>query len=184
MDMQSRPDPFSTVLDALRTRGLTVRNTGPARARAQCPAHGGVGLSLSVGRGAGGGVLLHCHSHGCTATDIASALGLAPADLFPISAGRGAGGGPTPAWYGVIPCLDGAIGTLEQALAGDPAARSQVRGEMLAARRAAIAALRSERAPERRAAFRVAPSRCSTGVRRALMQPVVQRPAVPRSRRC
>ena len=48
--------------------------------QARCPAHkdGGPSLSISEGRK---GVLMHCHA-GCNLTDICTAIGLHPKDLF------------------------------------------------------------------------------------------------------
>ena len=47
-----------------------------------CPAHDDRNPSLSVAEGAEGRVLVHCHS-GCSAEDVAQAMGLKMTDLFP-----------------------------------------------------------------------------------------------------
>jgi hypothetical protein len=73
--------PINVVLD--RLAAWRLRETGPDRWRACCPSHNGKNPSaLSIGVGDGGGVLLRCW-HGCHVADIASALGLDVADLFP-----------------------------------------------------------------------------------------------------
>lgn len=72
---------YERVLAALGAGGWKVRADGPERVRAQCPAHRGTDLNLAVAAG-DQGVLLSCHSHGCSAAEIADALGLQLADLF------------------------------------------------------------------------------------------------------
>lgn len=54
---------------------------------ARCPAHDDRRASLSIGIGDDGRVLIHCHA-GCTPEAVASALGLALADLMPADGGR------------------------------------------------------------------------------------------------
>jgi hypothetical protein len=58
----------------------TVRQTGPGRWLARCPAHDDRRASLSV-REIDGRVLIHCFA-GCSAGDVVSALGLSLCDLF------------------------------------------------------------------------------------------------------
>lgn len=65
-----------TVSEALASVGRPVRH-----GRASCPAHNGDGQNLSVRQGRLG-VVLHCHSRGCTAHEIAQAVGLGMTDLF------------------------------------------------------------------------------------------------------
>lgn len=57
-----------------------VRQTGPDRWLARCPAHDDKNPSLSV-RDAGDKLLLHCFV-GCDALDVVHAIGLELADLF------------------------------------------------------------------------------------------------------
>lgn len=73
--------PIELVL--ARLEPCRLRENGPDRWRACCPAHGGSNPSaLSVGLGDNGGVLLKCWS-GCDVAAVAAALGLDVADLFP-----------------------------------------------------------------------------------------------------
>lgn len=58
-----------------------VRETGPDRWLARCPAHDDRHPSLSI-RDAGDRVLIHCFG-GCAAADVVAALGLSLGDLFP-----------------------------------------------------------------------------------------------------
>lgn len=69
---------FVHLLDA---RELSPRKAG-AGWSARCPTHQDKHASLSIGTGTDGRVLLNCHA-GCTVEDIAAALGLKLADLFP-----------------------------------------------------------------------------------------------------
>ena len=66
---------INTILDRLSN---VRKRTGGWQAK--CPAHrdGGPSLSISEGRK---GVLMHCHA-GCSVTDICTAIGLHPKDLF------------------------------------------------------------------------------------------------------
>jgi hypothetical protein len=59
-----------------------VREVAPGRWRARCPAHDGHRPALAITETADGVVLLHCFA-GCTVGDVAAALGLDLADLFP-----------------------------------------------------------------------------------------------------
>jgi putative DNA primase/helicase len=54
---------------------------------ARCPAHDDRRASLSIGAGDDGRALVHCHA-GCTPEAVASALGLALADLMPADGGK------------------------------------------------------------------------------------------------
>ena len=73
--------PIDLVLSRLDQYKL--RQNGRDRWRACCPAHGGSNPSaLSVGVGAEDQVLLRCW-HGCEVEQVAHALGLELADLFP-----------------------------------------------------------------------------------------------------
>jgi hypothetical protein len=84
--------PIDVVLS--RLEGYRLRPNGPDRWRACCPAHGGSNPSaLSVGIGTDDAVLLKCW-HGCDAHEVAHALGLELADLFPPRPPAGGGAGP------------------------------------------------------------------------------------------
>lgn len=73
--------PIDLVLSRLAP--FKLRENGDGRWRACCPAHGGKNPSaLSVGIGNAGAVLLKCW-HGCSADEVAGALGLELTDLFP-----------------------------------------------------------------------------------------------------
>ncbi len=73
--------PIDIVLSRLAP--FRLRENGRDRWRACCPAHGGSNPSaLSVGIGDDGAVLFKCW-HGCGADEVAGALGLDLADLFP-----------------------------------------------------------------------------------------------------
>ena len=73
--------PLQRVLDALTEAGCRVRGGGDQQS-AQCPAHEDREPSLSISTGDDERVLLNCHA-GCTAEEIAGALGLTMRDLFP-----------------------------------------------------------------------------------------------------
>jgi hypothetical protein len=76
---------MSTAIDTVLSRldSFKLRENGRDRWRACCPAHGGSNPSaLSVGLGDEGRVLLRCW-HGCTADQVAQALGLELGELFP-----------------------------------------------------------------------------------------------------
>jgi hypothetical protein len=80
--------PIDMVLSRLAP--FKLRENGRDRWRACCPAHGGSNPSaLSVGIGNGGAVLLKCW-HGCSAEEVAGALGLELGDLFPPHESHGA----------------------------------------------------------------------------------------------
>jgi hypothetical protein len=73
--------PIDLVL--ARLAPFKLHENGQNRWRACCPAHGGSNPSaLSVGLGDTGAVMLKCW-HGCSADEVASALGLELSDLFP-----------------------------------------------------------------------------------------------------
>jgi hypothetical protein len=74
---------FEKFIDALRTHGDTVNETGQGKARGHCPTHNGQSdTSLAIDtRGDGKGIIIHCHA-GCAYTDVLDALGLVPSDLF------------------------------------------------------------------------------------------------------
>lgn len=59
-----------------------VRQTGPSRWLARCPAHGDRSPSLSVREGDDGKLLLHCFA-GCHPGAVVESMGLSLADLFP-----------------------------------------------------------------------------------------------------
>jgi len=84
--------PIDLVL--ARLEPYRLRENGRDRWRACCPAHGGKNPSaLSVGVGADDQVLLRCW-HGCEVEQVAHALGLELADLFPPKPQAGQGSGP------------------------------------------------------------------------------------------
>ncbi|WP_155675222.1 hypothetical protein, partial [Burkholderia territorii] len=76
--MRPNPHPITTLLDRLDG----VREVAPGRWRAMCPAHDGHSPALAITETADGVVLLHCFA-GCATADVAAALGLDLADLFP-----------------------------------------------------------------------------------------------------
>ena len=67
---------------ALLERLEGVREVAPGRWRAKCPAHAGHRPALAVSETADGTVLLHCFA-GCSVADVAAAVDLNLADLFP-----------------------------------------------------------------------------------------------------
>ena len=69
---------MSVLLDRLER----VKQTGPNRWIARCPAHPDHSPSLSVRELADGRILLHCFA-GCPAPDVLAALGLQMSNLFP-----------------------------------------------------------------------------------------------------
>ncbi len=84
--------PIDLVLS--RLDAFKLRENGRDRWRACCPAHGGKNPSaLSIGVGADDQVLLRCW-HGCEVEQVAHALGLELADLFPPKPQNGHGGPP------------------------------------------------------------------------------------------
>lgn len=81
---QSRPPPGTSPrpVTTLLARLDHVREVAPGRWRAMCPAHEGHRPSLAITETADGTVLMHCF-HGCATADVAAAIGLDLADLFP-----------------------------------------------------------------------------------------------------
>jgi len=77
-----------------------LRETGPGRWLARCPAHDDRHPSLSIRELPDGRVLVHCFA-GCEAGDILAAVGLTLTDLFP-----DAGPHHSPASRGGIPAAD------------------------------------------------------------------------------
>lgn len=71
-----------TAADRLLSRLEGVRQTGPGRWIAKCPAHDDRSPSLSIRELADGQLLLHDFA-GCAAADVVQAAGLSLADLFP-----------------------------------------------------------------------------------------------------
>lgn len=111
------------IIDRLAGVRSTPARPGVSRAwRACCPAHqpegprAGRSPALSVAESNDGAVLLHCFA-GCEAGEIAGALGLELADLFPGGEGRGIAGGPA-GWLSVAALLDRAEHAVSLAAAG------------------------------------------------------------------
>lgn len=75
-------NPFLKFKNALESHGGRLRQSG-SEFRFNCPAHGGDSESAKIEVGSGGALLICCHSKGCSAEQIAAAVGLKPADLFP-----------------------------------------------------------------------------------------------------
>ena len=71
-------NPVQDILDALEG----VRQHGPDKWSARCPAHEDKHASLTVSRGREGRALLYCHA-GCGAIQVTQALGLPMGALFP-----------------------------------------------------------------------------------------------------
>lgn len=78
-------NPIQTLVRALAARGIstTPGGSGGAVFRFACPHHNGSRDSVVASLGDGGRLLLHCHSGGCSAEQIAAAVGLTMADLHP-----------------------------------------------------------------------------------------------------
>ena len=72
------PAPINALLERLDR----VRETGPGRWLARCPAHDDRHPSLSIRETEDGTILIKCWA-GCSAADVVSAVGLEPRDLFP-----------------------------------------------------------------------------------------------------
>lgn len=81
-------------IDRLLDRLEAVRETGPGRWMARCPAHDDSTPSLSIREVGDGRLLIHCHA-GCDADRVMAAAGLSLADLFPRD-DRAAGHGYAP----------------------------------------------------------------------------------------
>ena len=69
-------------LSVLLSRLDGVRETGPGKFVARCPAHADRSPSLSVSEGDNNPVLVHCFS-GCETEVVLSAIGLTFSDLYP-----------------------------------------------------------------------------------------------------
>lgn len=76
---------YDRVVDAIRSDGRKVVQTGEGKAQAQCPAHDDQGPSLSVTR-IEGQTLIYCHA-GCRTEDVLAALKLTMSDLFDAPSG-------------------------------------------------------------------------------------------------
>lgn len=72
----------SACLEKVLARLDKVKSDGAGKWKSCCPAHDDKDPSLGIREGRDGKVLLHCFA-GCTATDIAAAIGLELRDLFP-----------------------------------------------------------------------------------------------------
>lgn len=73
---------YDVIIDALRSAGSLVRETGTDKAMAQCPAHDDANPSLQISaRSDGKGVTMCCHA-GCDYRDVLAAVGLSPRDLY------------------------------------------------------------------------------------------------------
>lgn len=70
--------PVQTLLS--RLDGL--RETGPNKWAARCPAHDDRSPSLAIKETTGGAVLVHCFA-GCDVSEVIGAVGLELSDLFP-----------------------------------------------------------------------------------------------------
>ena len=68
--------------DTLLSRLSSVRQTGPGKWQARCPAHDDRSPSLSIREADDGKILLHCWS-GCDPEAILTAIGLTWRDLYP-----------------------------------------------------------------------------------------------------
>jgi hypothetical protein len=75
-EAKSRP------VEALLPKLDAVKERGPGRWGARCPAHDDRGPSLSIREANDGTLLLHCFA-GCGADDVVTAVGLELRDLFP-----------------------------------------------------------------------------------------------------
>jgi len=71
---------YERIVDALRSQGSTVKETGARQASATCPAHDDRRPSLSI-TGIEGRTLIYCHA-GCETPEVLAALGLRSSDLF------------------------------------------------------------------------------------------------------
>src|SRR4051812_42542391 len=77
--------PLGRVLAELEARGAAPRRSGEGWS-ARCPAHDDHDPSLSVSEGRDGRALLRCAA-GCEWKAVTAALGLVPAELFPLRDG-------------------------------------------------------------------------------------------------
>jgi hypothetical protein len=78
-------NPVSTLHRALIAGNIRIVSGGAGGGlfRFPCPHHHGERDSVQASLGEDGRVLLHCHSKGCSAAEIAAAVGLTMADLHP-----------------------------------------------------------------------------------------------------
>ena len=72
---------LSSKTDQLLSRLDRVKQTGPGKWLARCPAHDDNSPSLAI-KEVGDRILLHCFA-GCGVTEVLTAVGLEMADLFP-----------------------------------------------------------------------------------------------------
>lgn len=72
----------STPIELLMDRLSGVKQAGPDKWQARCPAHDDRSPSLAIKEGSDGTVLLKCWA-GCSAKEIVEAIGLKLSDLFP-----------------------------------------------------------------------------------------------------
>ncbi len=141
-------------IDIILLRLSGVRKA-PARAgiaqayRACCPAHQGEGPkpgrspSLSVAESENGAVLLHCFA-GCTADEIARAVGIELAELFPDSSsggGSGIPGGPA-GWASAAALADAVADAAAGVTAGSIEAYAELASAVARFRAAARQAMR------------------------------------------
>lgn len=70
------------MIDNLLSRLDKVRQTGPGRWSACCPAHADKSPSLSIRELDDGRILVHCFT-GCPTADVLAAVGLEFSDLYP-----------------------------------------------------------------------------------------------------
>lgn len=70
------------MIDNLLSRLNKVRQTGPGRWIARCPAHNDKSPSLAIREFGDGRILLHCFT-GCSTADVLTAVRLEFSDLYP-----------------------------------------------------------------------------------------------------
>lgn len=80
--MLEKPQYTPSLSDPLLERLAAVRNVGPGRWIARCPAHEDRHPSLSIKETDDGTILLKCWA-GCSAAEVVAAVGLTLRDLFP-----------------------------------------------------------------------------------------------------
>ena len=76
------------MVDALLNRLHGVKQTGPNKWLAKCPAHDDRSPSLAIRLAYDDKVLLHCFG-GCSVVDVVGSMGLQLSDLFPKQPGNG-----------------------------------------------------------------------------------------------
>ena len=114
--------------DLLLTRLERVKETGPGRWVACCPAHGDRSPSLSIREQADGTLLLHCFA-GCPAASVLESVGLTLSGLFPDSAAERSPMRPGERW---VP-RDVLLAVSREALVALIAAETVAKGEALGA---------------------------------------------------